>query len=140
MLVEQCEFKPKKKSDEVVWKFTCDNSSIKSKWVSYLAQLREQFLQESKKDKNPMTFTQVEEKHENQSNYSSVSNKSKAPWRESTTMRKQYSTNDFKSMADLTGTEADHYFDEPQKNEIIRMSSTYAPQVDMEAFGLENEY
>ena len=53
---------------------------------------------------NILHYTQLEEKHENKSNYSSASRMSRTPWRESTTSRKQYSTNDFKSMGDLTGT------------------------------------
>lgn len=46
----------------------------------------------------------MNEKMECNSTYSNVSRMSKTPWRESTTSRKQYSTNDFKSMVDLTPT------------------------------------
>ena len=140
MLIERVEFTPKKKSEETVWKFTCDSNLIKSKWVSYLAQLREHFFKQSEGGK--MNWD-LDNKSENRSSVSNLSNTTKTPWRESTILRKQYSVNDVKSMADLEGRdmEMDMYFDRPpsKKFELNRLTSSYSHEINLEDFAMEEE-
>lgn len=67
-----------------------------------------------------------------------MSNKSKTPWRESSTLRKNYSANDLKSVSDLSATEMDLYFERQQSKmeEENRLTGSYIPKVSMEEFQL----
>lgn len=137
-LCQKKEFIPRSKGEEISWRFTCDNNAIKQKWVSYLAQLRDYFLKE--KNQIEKYFNQIDNKQETLSKSSCSSSKSgKTPWRESTVLRKQYSNADLKSAVDFS--DMDSMFDQSFKKtkQDFRLTNTYAPQVDMSAFGLQCE-
>ena len=58
LIIEQK--KAEKKGEELTWRFSCDNNAIKTKWVSYLAQLKDFFQKEHLKVENLLHYTQLE--------------------------------------------------------------------------------
>lgn len=138
-LIEHLNFVPKSKGDEVSWRFTCDNNAIKQKWVTFLSQLREHFRREKEEINN--YFQDLNQTQQSSSSLLSSKN-SKTPWRDSTLLRKNYSVADFKSVIDLPSPLNDSSLERGfRKNqEDFRLTNTYAHQVEMEDFGLEEEW